>query len=123
VVGSGSAALQEALTLAGHASRVTVFNQEAAFSGQATYRQRALEEPKIKARYGTVVEEVLGEGAVSGVRVRDVASGETSEVELAALFIYAGLEPNTAFLRDRLRLAEDGRVPTDARGLRMEMLA
>ena len=114
VVGGGSAALQEALTLANHASRVIVFNQEAAFSGQETYRRRVAAESKIEARHNMAVEEVLGESAVAGVRVRDVATGAQSQVDLAALFVYAGLEPNTAFLRGRLRLTDDGRVPTNA---------
>jgi len=113
VVGGGSAALQEALTLANHAARVIVFNQEPAFSGQETYRRRVAEQPKIQARHNVAVEAVLGEGAVSGVHVRDTATGAESQVELAGLFVYAGLEPNTAFLRGRLRLADDGRIPTD----------
>ena len=113
MVGSGSAALQEALTLAGYAERVIVFNPEAVFSGQETYRRRAAEQPKIEARHGTAVLEVLGETAVSGVRVRDAEGGAEDQVDLAALFVYAGGEPNTAFLRGRLPLAEDGRVPVD----------
>jgi thioredoxin reductase (NADPH) len=114
VVGGGSAALQEALTLAGHAAKVLIFNKEAAFSGQETYRRRAADEPKIETQCGVTVEEVLGESAVAGVRVRDVASGDPSQIELAALFVYVGQEPNTAFLRDRLPLTEDGRIATDA---------
>ncbi|MBI3969874.1 MAG: FAD-dependent oxidoreductase [Chloroflexi bacterium] len=114
VVGGGSVALQEALTLAGHASRVILFNREAAFSGQETYRRRVAEHSAIEVRHHAAVEEVLGDGAVTGVRVRDVVTGVESEVELAGLFVYAGLEPNTAFLRGRLRLADDGRVPADA---------
>ena len=113
VVGGGSAALQEALTLAGHASRIIVFNKEATFTGQETYRRRVAEQPSIEAWHRTTVEEVLGDATVAGVRVRDLATGETSAVELAGLFVYAGLEPNTAFLHGRLPLADDGRIPTD----------
>jgi thioredoxin reductase (NADPH) len=114
VAGGGDAALQEALTLAGYASRVIVLNPEPAFSGQETYRRRVAEQPAIEARQSTVVEEVLGESAVAGVRVRDLVTGATSQLALDALFVYAGFEPNTAFLRGRLRLADDGRVPVDA---------
>ncbi len=113
VAGSGSAALQEALTLAGHVERVIVFNKQPAFSGQETYRRRVAEQPKIEARDGVSVEEVLGEGTVTGVRVRHADSGAMEDVELAALFVYAGGEPNTEFLRERLTLADDGRVPAD----------
>jgi thioredoxin reductase (NADPH) len=61
-----------------------------------------------------VVEEVLGEDAVSGVRTRDVASGDTQDVELGGLFIYVGLEPNSEYVRDLIELDDDGRIPTDA---------
>jgi thioredoxin reductase (NADPH) len=114
VVGGGSVALQEALVLAGHASRVFVLNPEATFSGQETYRRRVAELPAIEALHNVAVEEVLGDGAVAGVRVRDLVTGAETQIELAALFIYAGFEPNTAFLRGRLPLSGEGRVPTDA---------
>ena len=114
VAGGGDHALQEALTLANHAARVIVLNAAAAFSAQETYRRRVAAEPKIEARHNVAIEEVLGDGAVTGVRLRDLATGAESRVDLAALFVYAGLEPNTAFLRGRLRLAADGRVPVDA---------
>lgn len=113
VAGSGNAVLQEALTLAGYASRVIILNSAAALSGQETYRRRVAAQPKIEARHHVAVEEVLGDGAITGVRVRDVVTGAESQVELACLFVYTGLAPNTAFLRGRVVLAADGRVPTD----------
>jgi thioredoxin reductase (NADPH) len=113
VVGGGSAALQEALTLAGHVGRVLVFTQDAAFTGQETYRRRVAEQPKIEARHGVTVVEVLGDSAVTGVRLRDAATGGEQQMELSALFVYAGGVPNTAFLRGVLPLADDGRVPVD----------
>jgi thioredoxin reductase (NADPH) len=114
VVGGGDSALQEALTLADAVGEVIVLHRGAALSAQAAYREPVLAHPKISVRYGTVVEEILGDGAVSGVRVRDVASGDVGELELGGVFIYVGLEPNSAYLRDRLDLDEDGRVPTGA---------
>jgi thioredoxin reductase (NADPH) len=50
---------------------------------------------------------------VSGVRLRNAATGEIEIQETAAVFIYIGLEPNTAFLENTLRLDAEGRVPTD----------
>jgi len=114
VVGGGDSALQEALTLAEAVGEVVVLHRGDALSAQAAYREPALAHPKISVRYGTVVEEILGEDAVSGVRVRDVASGETHELELGGVFVYVGLQPNSDFLRGRLDLDDDGRVPTDA---------
>ena len=64
-------------------------------------------------RYQTVIEEVLGDEVVAGVRARDLKSDETSQVELTGVFIYVGLQPNTTLLRDLVQLSEDGHVPTD----------
>jgi thioredoxin reductase (NADPH) len=113
VVGGGDSALQEALTLTNYAERVLVFHREESFSAQDTYRQRALSNPKILPRYRTVVEEIIGDDVVTGVRVRDLVSGESSKVDLTGLFIYVGLQPNTAFLKDLVRLSETGHAPTD----------
>ena len=113
VVGGGDSALQEALTLANYAERVLLFHNGANFSAQQTYLQRVLDNSKITPRYQTVIEEVLGDEVVTGVRLRDLASGEISQVELAGLFVYVGLQPNTAFLRDVIQLSDNGQVSTD----------
>jgi thioredoxin reductase (NADPH) len=113
VVGGGDSALQEALALTNYAQRVLVFHREETFSAQETYRQRVLTNGKILPRYRTTVEEILGDDAVAGVRARDLASGESSKVDLAGLFIYVGLQPNTALLKDLVRLSDTGHVPTD----------
>jgi thioredoxin reductase (NADPH) len=114
VIGGGDSALQEALTLAEAVGEVIVLHRGDALDAQATYQRRAQEHPKITVRYGTVVEEILGEDAVSGVRTRDAASGDTGELDLGGVFVYVGLQPNTEFLRDRLEVDEDGLVATDA---------
>jgi thioredoxin reductase (NADPH) len=114
VVGGGDSALQEALTLAESVGEVIVLQRGEELTAQATYRQRALDHPKISVRYSTVVEEILGEDAVTGVRTRDDATGETGELELGGIFVYVGLQPNTELLADHLGLDDDGRVPVDA---------
>jgi thioredoxin reductase (NADPH) len=113
VVGGGDSALQETLTLINYASQVIIFHRGEAFSAQQAYQQRVLSHPKISVRHNAVVEEILGDDAVTGVRVRDAATGETSVVEVAGVFVYVGSEPNTAILKGILALDKDGRVPTD----------
>ena len=93
---------------------VIVLHRGDELTAQAAYREPVLTHPKITVRYGTVVEEILGEDAVSGVRTHDVASGDTRDLELGGLFIYVGLEPNSDYLRDLVELDDDGRIPTDA---------
>ncbi len=113
VVGAGDSGLQEALTLAGFASEVMVIHRSERPHAQAVYRQRVLENPTITLRGNTVVEEVPGDAAVEGLRVRDLVTGETAHVAAAAVFVYTGLDPNTEFLRGALRLDASGRIPTD----------
>jgi thioredoxin reductase (NADPH) len=113
VVGGGDSALQEALTLAESAGEVVVLHRGDALSAQATYRQRALDHPKISVRYATTVEAILGDDTVSAIRTR-AASGETAELEVGGVFVYVGLQPNSELLADHLALNDDGRVPSDA---------
>jgi thioredoxin reductase (NADPH) len=114
VVGGGDSALQEALTLAEAVGEVIVLQRGDELTAQAAYREPALGHPKISVRYGVEVEEVLGEDSVSGVRLRDVASGDTEELELGGLFVYVGLAPNSECVADAVELDHEGRVPTDA---------
>jgi thioredoxin reductase (NADPH) len=113
VVGDGDSALQEALALASYAKSVVIFNRQERFSGQLSYLQRALADPKIAPRYRTVVEEVLGDDVVNAVSVRNLATGEASQVDLAGLFVYIGMKPNTALLQNVVRLSDTGHVPTN----------
>ena len=113
VIGGGDSALQEALTLTNYAEKVLLFHRAESFSAQQTYVQRVLDNPKITPRHQTVIEEVLGDAVVAGVRARDLALGETSEVKLAGIFVYVGLQPNTALLQNLVKLSDTGHVPTD----------
>jgi len=113
VVGGGDSALQEALTLANYAASVLIFTQEESFDAQFSYVERALSQPKIEARHRTAIEAVLGDNVVSGVRVRALEGNESFQIDLAGLFVYVGIKPNTAFLKDLVRLSDGGHVPTD----------
>jgi thioredoxin reductase (NADPH) len=113
MVGGGDSALLETLELGGHDVRVVLINAGDAFSGQATYARRVAESPYVEVRHGTVVEEVLGDGRVDGVRVRDLASGASSTVAVAAVFVHAGRVPNTALLAGVVPLDERGCMVTD----------
>ena len=114
VVGGGDSALQEALTLANFAEQVLLFHNSEKFSAQSSYRQRVLDNSKIVPRYQSAIEEILGDDVVIGVRVRNLTSREVSLVDLAGLFIFVGLQPNTEFLRSFVKLSDTGHVPTDA---------
>jgi thioredoxin reductase (NADPH) len=114
VIGGGDSALQESLTLADQVAEVIVLHRGEELDAQATYRQRAEEHPKITVRYRTVVEEILGDDKVAGVRARDLATDSAEELELAGVFVYVGLQPNSELVQDRLELDADQRIATDA---------
>ena len=113
VVGGGDSALDEALVLAEFASKVIVFHRGGELRAQQVLRDRADANAKIEFRYHTTVDAIIGEGQVEGVSVTDVPSGETSRVDLAGLFIYVGLNPNSGCLDGLLELDGGGHVPTD----------
>jgi thioredoxin reductase (NADPH) len=113
VVGGGDAALDEALVLAEHATRVTIFHRGPALRAQQALVEQARANARIAVMLNTVVEEIVGEDAVAAVRLRDVTSGATRSEDLKAVFVYVGLEPNTAFLRGVLKLDPTGHIETD----------
>lgn len=113
VVGGGDSAMQEALTLADHLSKVILVERGEALSGQASYRDLVSGNPKIEQRFGATVTEIKGDDAVSGVRVKDLKSGAESDVETNAIFVFAGLVPNTGLFRDLVKLDAAGRVAVD----------
>ena len=113
VVGGGDSALDEALVLTEFASKVVVFHRGDELGAQQVLRDRVAANPKIEVRYSTTVDEVLGGGAVEGISITDVESGETSRVDLSGLFIYVGLDPNSSCLDGLLELDGGGHVPTD----------
>ena len=113
MVGGGDSALLEALELTGDDVRVVLIHPDEALRGQETYRRRISESPAVEVRHGTALEEILGDGQVSGVRVRELASGESSTVPVQGLFVHVGRLPNTAFLEGVVALDSGGHVPTD----------
>jgi thioredoxin reductase (NADPH) len=113
VVGGGDSAMQEALTLAAFASKVIILHRGDALTGQACYRDRVIAHQKIDIRFNTAVTEILGEAKVTSLRTRKSRDGAIADLEVAAIFAYIGLQPNTAVLQDRMNLDPAGRIPTD----------
>jgi thioredoxin reductase (NADPH) len=114
VAGGGDSALQEALTLSAHCSTVTIVHHGTEYSAQAAYRGLVAAQSKIAAVQNSEVVEILGEGGVTGVRIRNLATNAESNRECAAAFVFVGLAPNTAFIADKSLLAASGHIVTDA---------
>jgi len=114
VVGGGDSALQEALVLAPLARAVTIVVRSRLRAKRA-YVERAAAAANVKFVWDAEVDAVLGNGTVSGVRLRDVKSGKTSELPCSGVFPFIGVEPNAAFLPASVRRDDGGRVVTDER--------
>ena len=114
VVGAGDAALQEALELVEHVAEVVLVTRGSALRGQQSYRDRVLASPKVRIEYDAIVEEILGETSVEGVRLRR-ADGAAETVTVTAVFPFIGTVPRTTCLAGVATLDETGRVLTDAR--------
>ncbi len=112
VVGGGDSALEEALFLTRFAERVTVIHRRDQLRASRIMQQRAFAHPKIEFRWNTQVTEVLGDGKLDRLRVRDTLSGGEEELTFSGLFVAIGHEPNTAALGGQLELDDQGYVRT-----------
>jgi thioredoxin reductase (NADPH) len=113
VVGGGDTALDEALVLARHASRVTVLCRGARLRAQQALLDKVAASAEIELALETSVEEILGEDAVSGVRLRAARTGASRVQNVRGIFVCVGLAPNTTFLRGTLKLDATGHIETD----------
>ncbi len=112
VVGGGDSAVEEALFLTKFATEVTVVHRRDELRASKIMADRAAANPKISFRWNSVVDEVLGNGQVDGVRLRDTKTDEQSELEVGGLFVAIGHDPNTGLFRDQLELDGNGYVVT-----------
>ena len=117
VVGGGDSAMEEALFLTRFATKVTVVHRRDELRASKIMQQRAFENGKIDFIWDSVIEEVLGDGTVSGVRLRNVKSDETTDFAANGMFVAIGHTPNTSIFQGQLEMA-DGyitvREPTTA---------
>jgi thioredoxin reductase (NADPH) len=114
VVGGGDSAMEEATFLTKFAETVTIIHRRDEFRASRIMAERALANPKIKVLWNTVVEEILGDdGVVSGVRVREVPTGDVRTVDLAGVFVAIGHDPRNELFKDQVALDENGYVLVD----------
>jgi thioredoxin reductase (NADPH) len=112
VVGGGDSAMEEATFLTRFASKVTIVHRRGEFRASPIMLDRARANEKIEWVTNAVVDEVLGDGRVSGVRLRDTQTGDTWEVEADGLFAAIGHDPNTGLFLDQLEHDEAGYLIT-----------
>ncbi len=115
VVGGGDAAVKEAVFLTKFASEVHVVHRRDRLRAEKVVEERATGNEKIHFVWNTVVTEILGDGGVSGVRLKDIITGEESTLEAQGVFVFVGHAPNTELFLGQLELDEADYIMTDER--------
>ncbi|MBU1692473.1 MAG: thioredoxin-disulfide reductase [Verrucomicrobia bacterium] len=114
VVGGGDSAMEEAIFLTRFASRVYLIHRRDQFRASKIMADRVLENPKIEVIWNSVVTEVLDVQAneVTGLRLKNVKSGEERELPVRAMFAAIGHQPNTELFKGQLDMDEKGYLVT-----------
>jgi len=110
VVGGGDSAMEEATFLTKFATKVTIVHRRDEFRASAIMLDRARANPKIAFVTNTVVDEVLGDGAVSAVRVRNTLTNEVTDMPAGGMFVAIGHDPTTALFKGQLELDDAGYI-------------
>ena len=112
VVGGGDSALEEALFLTKFGDKVTVIHRRDQLRASKIMQERAFKNDKIEFVWDSVVTDLVGNGSLEGVRLRNVKSGEESDLALGGLFVAIGHVPNTSLFAGHLELDANGYVLT-----------
>jgi thioredoxin reductase (NADPH) len=110
IVGGGDSAMEDAIYMTKFASEVLVIHRREELRASRIMQERAFENPKIRFLWNTVVDEMLGDEVVETIRVSDVETGESREIEVGGVFVAIGHVPNTGFLGDAIDLKPNGYV-------------
>ena len=112
VIGGGDTAMEEAVYLTRFASKVTLIHRRDAFRASKIMADRVLQHPKIEVRWNSVIEEVLdvAKNDVTGLRLKNVKTGELSTLDIKGLFVAIGHQPNVEAFKGQLDLNEAGYI-------------
>ena len=112
LVGGGNSAAAEALPLSRVAKKVILIHRRDTLRATKIYHEPLMAQDNIEFRWNSAVSELLGENRLSGIRVRDLRSGDEEELEVSALFVSIGRKPSTDLFAGQLEL-EDGYIRAD----------
>lgn len=112
VVGGGDTAMEEATFLTRFASKVYILHRRDSFRASKIMVDKAMKNPKIQVVWNTVVEEVLGDKFVTGLKIKNVVNNESQVLPVQGLFLAIGHKPNTDLFQGVLELDETGYIKT-----------
>jgi len=108
VVGGGDTALEEATFLTNLVSSVQVIHRKNDLRASAALREEAFSDPKIRFAWNSVVTDIMGNGKVEGVAIRDVNTGKETKLDVDGVFVAIGYDPNTKIFDGQLALEPNG---------------
>ena len=110
VVGGGDSAADEALTLTEYAGKVMLFHRRDEFRAQKVLQDRLVRNPKVEIVWNALVQEIIGEDTVSGVQIRNHITNFEETIGLTGMFVYVGLEPNSALVHGVAKTDNSGHI-------------
>jgi thioredoxin reductase (NADPH) len=114
VIGGGNSAGEESIFLTRFADKVSILVRGATMTASQIVINKIAENTKIEVRPNTEVAELHGENKLSGITIRDRATGATERIDPAGMFVFIGLSPNSGWLPDSIKRDPYGFVETDA---------
>ena len=121
VIGGGDTAMEEATFLSRFAKSVTIVHRRDTLRASKAMQDRAFADPKIKFVWDSEVAEVQGDQKLSGLQLRNLKTGETSELPVTGLFIAIGHDPRTELFKGQLDLDEEGYLKVEAPSTRTSL--
>ena len=112
VIGGGDTAMEEANFLTRFAKKVYILHRRDTFRASKIMAERALNNPKIEVMWNTEVEEIVGDKFVTGLKIKDIGTGEKKLLEVQGMFLAIGHKPNTDLFKGMLDLDETGYIKT-----------
>jgi thioredoxin reductase (NADPH) len=106
IVGGGDTAMEEANFLTRFAKTVTLIHRRDTFRASKVMQDRTLKNPKIKVIYDTAVEDIIGDQEVTALKLKNLKTGENSELTVSGLFVAIGHQPNTKLFKGQLKTTE-----------------
>lgn len=110
VLGGGDAAITEALFLSRFASKVIVIHRRDQLRASKIVQEKAFSNPKVEFLWDTVVDEIMGDKAVTALSLSNLKSKAISILEVSGVFIYLGFLPNSNYLKNKLELDDTGHI-------------
>ena len=118
VVGGGDTAMEESIFLTRFAEKVTIVHRRGEFRASRIMADKALKHPKIEVLWDSVLEEILGDQVVSGVRLKNLKNNEFREMKVQGVFIAIGHKPNTDLFKGQLEMNSAGYIVTQGQSTR-----